>query len=451
MGWLVAAVFPPSQAGSADGLVQGYAFAYSEPTSDLQRVASTGANTVYLDVYWEADSPDADSVHPFSGTTPDTTLISMMRDASAAGLRVVLMPKVWCNGCQYGWRGDLQPSDPHQFMENYGTTMLSHYAQLAEANNVWLLFLGSEMNNLQPYADDWRQIASRVHTLYRGLISYQPNWDRLSDVSFWDALDIVTVSAYFPLTTTERPSVAQLKQSWRSSQVDPWRGQDWFGALQQLAKSTGKGVLIGEVGYRSSTTAAAHPWFEWDTTSTPDQATQANAYEALLETFSSQPWWLGVIWWQWRGTDQDAGSTDMSPKGKQAEQLLTKWWAQGWRPSDEAAPGAGGARTAGAPAGTTSRPGASVKANTITSATAGPTSTAAAQTDSPVTAGAGDGLAVAGASSAPGSPSSLVKLARSSDRRHLPVAIAVAALFAMAAALMSVGLRRVRLPRSATA
>src|SRR5438270_869360 len=242
-------------ARAADDVVKGFAFWPDEAPGEFQRVARTGANTAYLDVYWQADSPDANSVHAPQGTTQDAVLISAIQKATAAGLRVVLMPKVACNGCAYGWRGFLNPQDPHAFMQSYGD-MVTHYAMLAEQQHVWLLFLGSEMNNLEQYADDWRHLRDRVRGSYAGLITYQPNWDHLGAVSFWDALDLVTVSAYFPLTSTPRPSVAEIKRAWRSCAVDGWRGQDWFGKLAGLANATGKQVMIGEVGYRSSETAA---------------------------------------------------------------------------------------------------------------------------------------------------------------------------------------------------
>jgi hypothetical protein len=411
-------------------------------TADYDRLARMGTNTLYLDVYYEADSPNANSVHSFSSTVDNATLVADIQKATADGLRVALMPKVWCSGCKYGWRGDLQPTDPDAFMRSY-TQMVLKYAQIGQQYGVSLLFLGSEMNHLQPYADDWRMMAATVRGTFRGLITYQPNWDQLDNVSFWDALDLVTVSAYFPLTPTPRPSVAELKQAWNSSAMPGWQGEDWVAKLQNLAGTTGKRVLIGEVGYRSSTTAAQYPWDEWDQ-ATPDQATQANAYQALLETFSAKPWWAGVIWWQWRGGDQDAGSTDMSPKAKQAEQLLTKWWVQGWRPG---ASSNGGQPATGAAAGR----GASVLAARTPGTQAAPTtaaSTSTAPTQPGAQAAAGPGLAAdSGSSAAIDGPRSVARLARASNERAVALVVAVLTLLAMGALWVSFGLRRLQLPR----
>jgi hypothetical protein len=327
--------------------------------------------------------------------------------------------------------------------------MVTYYADLAQQRGVSVFFLGSEMNNLQQYGDDWRKMATAVRHVFKGPVTYQPNWDRVDTVSFWDALDFDSVSAYFPLTTTPSPSVAQLKQAWQSSDVPGWQGQNWLAGIQNLAKATGKSVLIGEVGYRSSTTGTAHPWEEAEQ-QTPDQATQANAYQALLEMFSPQPWWKGVIWWQWRGTDQNAGGSDMSPKAKQAEQMLTEWWADGWRPTPESPTpnlGAGGGSAPGHVA-------AAVGARTPNSAarpgtTAGSTSTSGSTTtqQTAVTAPVDSGLVGGDSSSAALGPRSATHAGSSSGSRDVLVGVALVGLLGMGAALVNLARIRIRTPR----
>ncbi len=304
------------------------------------------------------------------------------------------------------------------------------------------------MKTLENRADDWRQIAGAVRQAgFTGPITYQPNWDSAGDVGFWDALDVVTVSAYFPLTPTPEPTVGELKQAWHGSKVPGYGNADWFAQLQGLASSTGKRVLIGEVGYRSGTGAAAHPWDE-SVNEAVDQVTQANAYQALLETFSPQPWFMGVMWWQWRGNG--GIDTDMSPKAKLAEQFLTQWWVNGWRP----APGSNTSfATDVAPGHGSSVPGArgqGAGAHSGTTGAAASTATSAAGTTQP-TAGdpttTGEGTFAAGPGTVDGGKS-VANLARGSHGRGLAVGVAVVALFGMGAAWAGLGLRRLRLPHS---
>src|SRR5581483_2876439 len=286
-----------------------------------------------------------------------------------------------------------------------------------------------------------------VRKKFDGPITYQPNWDQVSSVGFWDALDLVTVSAYFPLTPTPEPSVTELMQAWHSSKVDPWQGNNWFGLLEGLHQSTGKQVLIGEVGYRSGQAAAERPWDE-GRDETPDQVTQANAYQAILELFSQQSWWMGVIWWQWRGSDQNADSSDMSPLGKQAEKLLTLWWAQGWRPSpaNESAPTSPGTTPSRGAVVAARTPGTAARPSVATSTSAASTTTTQAPAD---TAALDPGGLVNGGSGATAAigPKSPVHTGSSSGARDVLIGVAVLGLVGMGAGLLNLARVRLRTPR----
>jgi hypothetical protein len=48
--------------------------------------------------------------------------------------------------------------------------------------------------------DHWRRLISETRALYEGPIMYGANFDQFEQVGFWDALDGIAVSAYFPLS-----------------------------------------------------------------------------------------------------------------------------------------------------------------------------------------------------------------------------------------------------------
>ena len=51
--------------------------------------------------------------------------------------------------------------------------------------------------------------------VYKGKLTYAANWDgEFEEVAFWDALDVIGVQAYFPLTEERVPSVTKLTQAW---------------------------------------------------------------------------------------------------------------------------------------------------------------------------------------------------------------------------------------------
>jgi hypothetical protein len=129
------------------------------------------------------------------------------------------------------------------------------------------------------------------------------------------------------------PRRAELKRAWYRSTARSYPGRNWVAELAGLAQRTRRPILFGEAGYRSSTATASKP-YEYKEQGAPDAQGQADAYQALLETFEAQPWWAGALWWQWLAVDAGPLSNGFGLKGKPVEQLLTKWYRNGWRPGD---------------------------------------------------------------------------------------------------------------------
>jgi hypothetical protein len=433
-----------ASSASGGGDVRGMAVPRATSVVEYDRLHADGVNTISLEVWWMADSPTANSVHPDypdNLTASDAELLAEITNARNAGMNVTLTPKVYCNGCTHGWRGQLEPGDPQAFMTSYGS-MVSHYAQVAQQGSVWLYFLGSEMNNQQGDSNDWRTIATSVRRMYTGQIAYQVNWDRVPTVTFWDAVDVVSVSAYFPLTETPQPSVDDLKAAWHNSGVGVWKGNDWVSQVAGLSQKTGRRVLFGEAGYRSGQSATEFPWDEGSVESN-DQAVQANAYQALMDTFGNQPWWMGVMWWEWRPSPNAATDTDMSPRDKLAEQTMVRWWVTGDLPG---APGPAGAGAASPRKGPTQSGGAGHAATATTGgrgpATSAGGATAAASTSS--TAALGDAPSGSFEEAAPAHRRVAAKPSSKHAGRDVAVAVAITAVFGAGATAVALGLRRLR-------
>jgi hypothetical protein len=184
------------------------------------------------------------------------------------------------------------------------------------------------MTTLQGYTGQWREVIRQARQRFSGKIAYETNFDASNTVKFWDAVDLAGVSAYYPLSNEAAPTVKEIESGWRSSPAGPWAGHDWLAELRSLASATGKPILFGEVGYRSVEYGAKEPWqFATSQPSAPE--VQARAYQALLDTFENERWWAGVIWWEWLVADSRG---QFSPRAKPAEEVLTRWWQDGWRP-----------------------------------------------------------------------------------------------------------------------
>ena len=301
----------------------------SETGGELERMKATGLNTVSLTVWWKANEGES-TIAPADYTEPESALAAAVRSAHAAGMAVALMPMFHCQPCASTWRGLIKPVDRDAFYEDY-TGFIERYAAFAEQEGVELFFLGSELTTLQGDTSDWRSIAAAARSHYGGEIVYDVNWDAAGGVHFWDAVDVPSISAYFPLTETARPTVEELKAAWRSGKQKLTMGTDSYATVEDLARRTGKQVLFGEAGYRSREYAARQPFDALARNGEPSGEVQANAYQALLEMFDSKSWWRGVIWWDWEIAPVD--DTSFSPRGKAAERLLKAWLVDGFRPS----------------------------------------------------------------------------------------------------------------------
>jgi hypothetical protein len=302
-------------------------------TLEADRIAATGGNTVSLEATWEVDRQNSNEPRRTSRTVSDEDLLVAARRVREAGMNVMITVKIVCQDCpgpDARWRGLLAPSKRDEFFAKY-RIMSNHYAQLAQQAGAVLYFVGSEMNSLQGETAQWRRVIFEARTRFEGRIGYQANWDALTGVGFWDEIDTAGVSAYFPLSDELQPNISDLLAAWSDSDTEAHRGSNWLAQLEDFAASHGKPVLFGEIGYQSAVQAAQRPFFQ-DKSSGYDAQLQADLYQTVLTLFEGRPWWLGVIWWEYKITSADDKDLDYSPRGKQAEQMLTQWYS-GRRPA----------------------------------------------------------------------------------------------------------------------
>jgi hypothetical protein len=301
-------------------------------TAEAERMAAPGHNMVSLEATWAVRSATSNEVYRTAQTVPDQDLLLAARRVRQAGMNVMLTVKVFCEGCppERSWRGELEPSNRAEFFRNY-RAMSNHYAGIAQQAGAQIYFVGSEMNRVQDDAGAWRQVIFEARSRFSGKIGYQANWDALTGIDFWPEVDIAGVSAYFPLSDEMQPNISDLLAAWRNSDTEAHRGSNWLAQLEEFARGHGKPVLFGEVGYQSAIQAGQRPFFK-DKFNGTDQQLQADLYQTALTLFEGRPWWLGAIWWEYLNTTAYEQDHDYSPRGKLAEELLTRWYA-GQRPS----------------------------------------------------------------------------------------------------------------------
>lgn len=250
-------------------------------------------------------------------------MTEIIRQGKSKGLKMMLKPMVWVMG---GWPGGYELATEKEWKvweESYSKYILAT-AKIAQEEGVELFCVGTEFKIASNTREQfWRNLIAEVRKVYKGPVTYAANWDEYEGVQFWDAVDVVGIDAYFPLTEEETPSVAKVKRAW----TEPFR------KLASIYKLLGKRVLFTEFGYRSIDQCS---WRQWELEGTPytqkvNLKGQVNAYQAFFEVFWDEPWFAGMFLWQWYTNDARAGgpkNSDYTPQNKPAEELISEWFGR---------------------------------------------------------------------------------------------------------------------------
>ncbi len=241
--------------------------------------------------------------------------------AKASNIKIMMKPQVWIPG---SWPGELDFDTDAKWAlwESDYEKYIMEFVCMANQYDVEMICIGTEFRNSVIQREYfWRSLISKVRANYTGKITYSANWDDYQKLPFWDALDYVGVSAYFPLVDNTNPSVESISQGW----------EKWKPELKQYSKRINKPILFTEFGYLSVDRCA---WNTWELEKVVDdlqinETAQANAYDALFKAFSNESYWAGGFLWKWfpnmRG-HEGYPERDYTPQGKKAEKVIRKWY-----------------------------------------------------------------------------------------------------------------------------
>ena len=294
------------------------------PPTTLPEIAALGATHVTVIPFGfqrRTDDPafrtnyDADWY-----TEGDRGIRALARDAALLGMNLVLKPQVWIgNHDAEQWSANIgfDTEDAWQTWEAQYRDFALHYARLSAEIDAPLFVIGTELGRaVREREAFWRSLIADVRAVYDGRLTYAANWyDDYEHVPFWDALDVIGIQAYFPLTEASAPTLADLRAGWEAHEAP----------IEALHRRTGKPVLFTELGYRDVPHAAARPW-EWPDRHTPaveaDPALQARLFEAFFAEVWPEPWMAGAILWKWHPPGDRDRTGDFTPQGKPAEAVI---------------------------------------------------------------------------------------------------------------------------------
>ena len=259
------------------------AFAGPEAAGELCRMQElTGADAVIFCPGAVQTGPFVEEID-FTGrhTTSDEELLAMTQLAHDRGMHVFWKPAVNC--LDGTWRARISffdhdvPSETKWsgWFASYQAFQL-HFAALAQQAGADMLILGCEMTQAERREAEWRRLIAAVRSVYGGAVSY--NCDKYGEehVSWWDALDVIASSGYYP--------IGQIDQN--------------LDRIEPVVQHFQKPFFFAEAGCMQIAGAAAVP-NNWQLQGPPDPEEQARWYNALLTACQARPWFGGTAFWDW--------------------------------------------------------------------------------------------------------------------------------------------------------
>jgi len=315
--------------------IKGYSFGWGaqrgdyekeEAVESLLKLSQTGTEWIALCFAGHMEAPSSSSV--LYGETNgrmvgDEEIRYIIRQAHNTGLRVALKPVVEC--MDGTWRAEISLSSAEEWdrwWESY-RRFLAHYLSIASSEGCRAFVVGCEMRSTEGFEGQWRKTIEMARHMFPGTIWYNSTFSDVTRIMWWDAVDAIGLSAYYPVGTQGNTSLERMLKSWEQPKA----------VLRELCREKRKPAVFMEIGVRSAKGRSAMPW-EWQDKAAPyDGDEQARYYEAALQSlWDDEPWFLGFFWWDWKARlherKEAENNTDFGIYGKPAEAVLKTWYSK---------------------------------------------------------------------------------------------------------------------------
>lgn len=214
-------------------------------------------------------------------TCGDEELVRMIAYAHDQGIRVALKPTVNCkNGT---WRAHINffdidvPCEPKwcNWFASY-TEFQLHYARIAEKTGCEMFLPGCEMVMAERRESQWRALIGDIRKEYHGILAYNTDKYQEDHVTWWDCVDMISSSGYYP-------------------------AQDWekeLDRIEKVVRKFQKPFFFAEVGCMSVEGASKVP-NDWSIKARIHPQEQAFWYENMFRAVQKRDWVQGTVIWSW--------------------------------------------------------------------------------------------------------------------------------------------------------
>ncbi len=281
----------------------------------IEKMSAIGVNWVGIAlaaVQDNAQSTDILFQGPGSPTVTDEEVRWAIRKSKALGLKVCLKPVVNCNNgtwrAHIGFFDDEIPGEPswRQWFASYGRFIM-HYAAIAEEEGCEMLCIGCEMVQADKREAEWRALIGEVRNVYQGLITYNCDKYQEERVKWWDAVDIISSSGYYP--------------------VKEWETQ--LDRIEAVVKAWDKPFFFMEAGCPSRVGSGMKP-NDWNWVGAPSEEEQSEYYKTMFESCGRRDWVQGYMLWDWPAKlyepQEASNNDDYCMYGKKAEDVVRRYY-----------------------------------------------------------------------------------------------------------------------------
>jgi hypothetical protein len=247
-------------------------------------------------------------------TVTDDEIVWAIGEARTHGLKVCLKPVV--NVADGTWRAYIGffdqdvPGEPNwgEWFASYREFLL-HAARIAEAEGCEMLCVGCEMVRADSREEDWRSLIAAVREVYSGLVTYNCDKYQEDRVRWWDAVDVISSSGYYP--------------------IDRWDAE--LDRIEPSVVAAGKPFFFMEAGCPSRTGSPDRP-NDWSLPGEPSGEEQLRYYRAMFDACAARPWMRGFMMWDWPprlyAEANAAVNDDYCPYGKPAGALMARHYRE---------------------------------------------------------------------------------------------------------------------------
>jgi len=312
---------------------KGFTYGYAAKRGDLRSPAAvksrellfeTGVNLLCLAIVnSQKHFFSREITFDYAKTPTDRDIAFAVNQVRERGIGVCLKPML--NSADGMWRAyigfpdlNMRGEDVYwgEWFAGYSAFML-HYAELADELGCEMLCIGCEMSGTEHKDDYWRELIAKIRRVFKGKLVYNTNHGREEGVKWFDALDYIGTSAYYPVGNKKEKAVKEWEKVKKR--------------LNKLSDKLGKKYIFMEIGCRSALGCADMPW-DFEHTQYPySEEEQADFYDACLGVFADEPRFAGVFWWDWSTFIYDSPEAAKKDLGfnihlKKAEEVIRKWY-----------------------------------------------------------------------------------------------------------------------------